>query len=497
MKTKIRVNRNNAPPSCLQTQFISLLLKKNAFILTISLVVSLFSVHAHSAIQDGWYKIIVKHSGKAMMVMNGSTSDSAKIVQKTYSGADEQIWYIEKTRDSNPESYQIINKKSQKVADIKGASSLNGADLVQYYTKGGNTAANDNQRFKLVDIGGGYVNIIAKHSGKALHVNSGSNSDNAYIKQWSNNNYDWYKWQLVKVTTSAPAPTTGSQACNTKYPILLLHGVALKDQTLGYNYFGRVGDNLTARGAKVFNGGQDAWGDYATNAEQIKARIEDIAGRINPATNQPYGKVNIIAHSKGGLDTREMLYSYPTMKDKIASFTTIATPHRGSALADWVFNTFSDNLLSWAINIIGHIQGDTVPAVTAASKMKRDYMVTKNAQWNSLNGYPGVLSQSYAAKIETSNTLQQLDAALLITGWIMGNLAPGTKEPYNDGAVAVDSAKFATFKGTNVMVTPGYGGITHFGIVDRGLLIFPGMTPGFDAPNFYRTIVSNLKTAGY
>lgn len=478
-------------------QFASVSLKKNLTILSVASIFSLFTASAHSAVEDGWYKIIVKHSGKALTVYNGSTADAANIVQKTYSGADEQLWYIEKTRDSSPDSYQIISKKSQKVADIKGGSTSNGAELVQYHTKGGNTAANDNQRFTLTDLGNGYFNIFAKHTGKALHVNSGSTSDNAYIKQWSNNNYDWYKWQLVKVATSAPAPTTGSQACNTKYPILLLHGVALKDQTLGYNYFGRVTDNLTARGAKVFDGKQDAWGDYATNADQIRARINDIVSRINPATNQPYGKVNIIAHSKGGLDTREMLYLYPDMKTKVASFTTIATPHRGSALADWVFNTISHDLLSWAMKILGHLQGDAAPTVTAAEKMKRDYMVTKNTQWNSLNGYSGILSQSYAAKIETGNTLQQLDAALLITGWIMGNIAPGTKEPSNDGAVAVDSAKFATFKGTNQMVTSGYGGITHFGIVDRGLLIFPGMTPGFDAPNFYRTIVADLKSKNY
>ncbi len=495
MKTIISFIFRSSTEKSESIQVVSL--NKKLFVLSFAFIFSLFAVSAQAAVEDGWYKIIVKHSGKAMTVYNGSTADSASIVQKTYSGADEQLWYIEKTRDSNPDSYQLISKKSQKVADIKGESTLNGADLVQYHTKGGNTAANDNQRFRLVDAGNGYFNIIAKHSGKALHVNSGSSSDNAQIKQWSNNNYDWYKWQLVKVTTNAAPPTTGSQACNTKYPVLLLHGVALKNQTLGFNYFGRVADNLTARGAKVFNGKQDAWGDYATNADQIRAQINDIVGRINPATNQPYGKVNIIAHSKGGLDTREMLYLYPDMKNKVASFTTIATPHRGSALADWVFNTFSDSLLSWAINIIGHIQGDTVPAVTAASKMKRDYMVTQNAQWNSLNGYTGILSQSYAAKIETGDILQQFDAALLITGWIMGNIAPGTKEPSNDGAVAVDSAKFATFKGTNYLVTPGYGGITHFGIVDRGLLIFPGMTPGFDGPNFYRTIVANLKTAGY
>ncbi|MBF0117194.1 MAG: RICIN domain-containing protein [Desulfobacterales bacterium] len=472
-------------------------MKKNLLILSFAIIFFMFTVPGHCAITDGWYKIIVKHSGKAMTVKDGSTADAANIVQKTYTGANEQLWYIEKTKDTNPDTYMLINKKSQKVGDIKLASTLNGASLVQYYTKGGAGTNSDNQRFKLTDLGNGYFNIIAKHSGKALHVDMGSTSDNSQVLQWTNNNYDWYKWQIVAVTTSAAPPTTGSQACSTKYPVLLLHGIAMNDKLLSYNYFGRVPDNLTARGAKVFGGKQDAFGSYTTNAEQIKTKINDIVAQINPATKQPYGKVNIIGHSKGGLDTREMLYLYPDMKSKIASFTTIASPHRGSALGDWVFNTVSHDLLSWAIKIIGFVMGDTKSATASAEYLKRDLMVTKNAQWNSLNGYTGILCQSYAAQIITTDTLQQLDTAFLITGWIMGNIAPGTKEPNNDGAVAVDSAKFATFKGTNYMVTPGYGGITHDGITDRGLLIFPGMTPGFDAPNFYRTIVANLKTAGY
>lgn len=65
-------------------------------------------------------------------------------------------------------------------------------------------------------------------------------------------------------------------------------------------------------------------------------QITDPASTSNPG-GLNLGKVNIIGHSKGGLDTREMLYLYPTMKDKIASITTMATPHRGTALADWVF----------------------------------------------------------------------------------------------------------------------------------------------------------------
>jgi triacylglycerol lipase len=58
-------------------------------------------------------------------------------------------------------------------------------------------------------------------------------------------------------------------------------------------------------------------------------------------------KVHIIAHSMGGLDTRHMLFQdrndglvYP----RIASLTTISTPHAGSPFADWTLDHMSEAL---------------------------------------------------------------------------------------------------------------------------------------------------------
>lgn len=466
---------------------------KKLLTLCFSFLFLVVAVEGH-CLNDGYYKITVKHSGKALTVKSASTSDGAYLVQYTYNGGDNQIWYLEKTSDTNPQTYMMISAKSQKVADVQGASTSNGAYLLQYSYNG-----NNNQRFILEDIGSGYFRIKAKHSGKVLDVKLSSTSNDAYVIQYTSGSGDNQKWKPEAIAASVPPPSTGSQACGTRYPVLLLHGIALTDNTLWYNYFGRVPASLRSRGATVFGGEQDAWGSYGSNADQIKARIlqiTDPASSTNPG-GMNLGKVNIIGHSKGGLDVREMLYLYPAMKTKIASFTTIATPHRGSALADWVFASGLEPYLGFAIKIFSYIQGDLNPNFPAsAGGLKRSYMVTKNAQWDSLNGYSGILCQSYAAEIK-NDLIKQLDVALLATGWVMGNWAPSPLEPYNDGAVATSSASFATFKGTNVGAASGYGGLTHFGITDRGILIFPGMTPGFDGPAFYRNIVASLKTAGY
>jgi triacylglycerol lipase len=49
-------------------------------------------------------------------------------------------------------------------------------------------------------------------------------------------------------------------------------------------------------------------------------------------------KVNIIAHSMGGLDARHMLFNFRNsdrLLERVASLTTISTPHEGSPFADW------------------------------------------------------------------------------------------------------------------------------------------------------------------
>lgn len=453
----------------------------------------LFAIDGH-CLADGFYKLTVKHTGKALTVKGASTADAAKLVQYTYNGGTNQMWYVEKTSDTNPETYMLISAKSNKVADVQGSSTLNTANLLQYHYNG-----NNNQRFILEDVGSGYFKIKAKHSGKVLDVQLASTANDADVVQYTSGTGDNQKWMPTPVTAPVDAPTTGSQACNTKYPILLLHGIALKDNTLGFNYFGRVPANLRSRGATVFGGEQDAWGSTGSNADQIRKRIlqiTDPASTSNPG-GLNLGKVNIIGHSKGGLDTRQMLYTYPDMKNKIASVTTVATPHRGTALADWVFNGSLEPYIGFAAKVLSKVQGDVNPDFrAAAAPMRRASMVTTNNTWNSLNGYTGILSQSYAAELK-NDTLKQLDVALLATGWVMGNIAPAPLEPNNDGAVPTSSAPFGTFKGTNVGVTAGYGGLSHFGITDRGILIFPGLTPGFDGPAFYRNVVANLKTAGY
>ncbi len=131
------------------------------------------------------------------------------------------------------------------------------------------------------------------------------------------------------------------------FPIILSHGVCRFDQlwsdALGLDnsdnetkdllhYFRGIRTMLIKKGYRVFHAKVPWAAGVNQRAEALRADIE----RILRDSDAP--KVNIIAHSMGGLDTRRMLFNdrhAGKIHERIASLTTIATPHWGSPFADW------------------------------------------------------------------------------------------------------------------------------------------------------------------
>lgn len=138
------------------------------------------------------------------------------------------------------------------------------------------------------------------------------------------------------------------------FPIVLAHGIArfdvlrqrvhddlnlpeneLEDQL---QYFKNVRSFLKADGfPAVSNSNVDFAGSVRTRAEQLKIHVEEVLARENAE------KVHIVAHSMGGLDARLMIVDLG-METRVASLTTIGTPHLGTILADRVLG-FGGSLL--------------------------------------------------------------------------------------------------------------------------------------------------------
>ena len=152
--------------------------------------------------------------------------------------------------------------------------------------------------------------------------------------------------------------------CNTKYPIMLVHGTGFRDRKF-LNYWGRVPAALEKQGATLFYGHQDSWGSVEHNAEVLKDNLNIILADAD------FKKVNIIAHSKGGVEVRYMISSLG-MADKIASLTTIATPHHGSETVDlfiklpkWLYKTAAFFTNMWT-NFKGVLHGTTRRGISHA-----------------------------------------------------------------------------------------------------------------------------------
>jgi hypothetical protein len=138
-----------------------------------------------------WYLLLNRNSGKALDVNGASTADGANLVQWTRTNAgNQQFQFV----DAGGGYYKLRARHSGKVADVLGASTADGAAAVQWADNGGT-----NQQFSLADSGSGYVRLVNRNSGKVVDVQGASTADGGGVVQWSDANGSNQQWQLVKV----------------------------------------------------------------------------------------------------------------------------------------------------------------------------------------------------------------------------------------------------------------------------------------------------------
>jgi tetratricopeptide (TPR) repeat protein len=140
-------------------------------------------------LENEWYVIIAKRSGKCLDVSSKSIDKGANIIQYDYWGGDNQQWKLEPVKDGYS---RIIARHSNKCLDVGGMGKESGANIIQYDYWGG-----DNQQWKLEPVKDGYFRIIAKHSGKCLDAGGRRKDKKAtYIRQWNCAGRDNQLWKL-------------------------------------------------------------------------------------------------------------------------------------------------------------------------------------------------------------------------------------------------------------------------------------------------------------
>ncbi|MBQ2730059.1 MAG: hypothetical protein IJF69_04725 [Clostridia bacterium] len=232
-----------------------------------------------------------------------------------------------------------------------------------------------------------------------------------------------------------------------KYPVLMVHGMGFRDNGL-INYWGRIPRELKKLGCDIHYGYQDSNACVATNAAVLKRRIDEIL----QATGAE--KVNIIAHSKGGLDAR---YAISTlgMGEKVASLTTMSTPHNGSVTVDRLlrFPDFLIRIGCFFVDCWYFILGDRKPATY---RVIHSFKTSEARQFNIANPDDNrVYYQSYAFAMKGPSS----DLFMWLT-----NLVVGAFEGENDGLLTPDGARWTNFKGVYRGV--GRRGISHCDEVD-------------------------------
>lgn len=115
----------------------------------------------------------------------------------------------------------------------------------------------------------------------------------------------------------------------TRYPIVLAHGLMgfihlVVGRLTVWTYFRGVSERLRSEGFDVHVTEVPKTAAVATRAQTLAEALDGL--RLE--------KVNIIAHSMGGLDARWLISRLGFGRGgRVASLTTIATPHRGTSLA--------------------------------------------------------------------------------------------------------------------------------------------------------------------
>lgn len=264
-----------------------------------------------------------------------------------------------------------------------------------------------------------------------------------------------------------------SQICATKYPLLMVHGMGFRDWKY-FNYWGRIPKELIKNGAKVYYGHQEACATVENNSQLIKNKILEIIEETGCE------KVNIIAHSKGGLDSRYAI-SKLGMEDYVASLTTVGTPHHGSEVTD-LANKLPDSFYRKVSDFMDKRFrgfGDTNPDFyTLCHQFNTSYAEQFNKE---VPDSDKVYYQSYASVMRFPFSFNLLGFTHMLL----------SRYGRNDGLVTETSAQWGKFRG--VYETKYIRGISHGDTIDLKREDYKG----FDPREEYVKMVSELKEMGY
>lgn len=219
----------------------------------------------------------------------------------------------------------------------------------------------------------------------------------------------------------------------TKYPIVLAHGIMGFDDVLGIDYFYRVPASLSRDGAQVYVTAVSSLNSSEQRGEQLLQQVEQIIA-ITGAE-----KVNLIGHSQGAQSIRYVASLRPEL---IASATSVGGVNFGSPVADIVrqgltpgstlegaakvaFDAFGSliALLSGnnqlPQNALGALQSLTTDGAYAFNQKYPEGLPASQCQQGPLQANNGVYYFSWSGTRTVTNIFDPADAPLALTSLII------------------------------------------------------------------------------
>lgn len=292
------------------------------------------------------------------------------------------------------------------------------------------------------------------------------------------------------------------------YPIVLVHGFSGFTDLGPLDYFFQVVDELSAEGHVVYAPALPPYNGSDDRARVLARVIDDVLAETHKR------KVHLIAHSQGGVDSRRVVAGLG-YADKVASLTTIASPHRGTDLAD-VAKSAPDGVLNpagqflgWLLGLLDHPPSDgdwasdeggdpwTPEMVDAVEQLSTDGMAAFNEQHPDPEGLPIFSVVGYSnlraapdycedgVLFERTGRVDPVDPLLVSTGLILSGASLFNPRA-NDGIVPSDSMVWGTLLGC----VPA----DHFDEVGQIGDLIPHVMSGFDHLDMFRRLIDNARS---
>jgi triacylglycerol lipase len=290
----------------------------------------------------------------------------------------------------------------------------------------------------------------------------------------------------------APAARAADTYTQTRYPVVLVHGLFGFSSLAGVEYFYGIPSALRAGGANVIVVQVSAANSTEVRGEQLLKTLQQLRATYG------YQKFNLIGHSHGGPTTRYVAGVAPQW---VASVTTIGGPHAGSATADALFQVAGatgttpivGGLLTAFAQTIGLLSNDgglPQDSLAGGRSQTTAYAAAFSARFP--QGKPtsacgvgpesvnGVRYYSYGGAQVLTNPFDVTDAALAVSAVPLG-FTP------NDGLVSSCSSRW----GNVIRADMPWN---HLDEVNQAFGLRSVFAP--DPPTVYRTHVNRLKSAG-